>query len=214
MLKIEIDDIPEPDLELKYYKINSKIIKYFTTLVRGSYEYRLYIDFLKNMLEINECTFFENYNMKNGLTIEIHHSPLTLYDICETVANKQFENNGGWVCSFDVCEEVTRLHFEFKVGLIPLNPTAHELAHAEKITIYPSMVFGDWNSIENEYSKWMSESVSMKLIDFRNLGDKVEKPEMFEKNPVMIESKAIKSIKDMNVEKLIISKKMKKLKDS
>ena len=92
-----IDEIAEPDFDMKFRDISVPMIKYFTHMVRMSYEYFMIIQFMKNFLDISRCAYYEGYNMKNGFSIEMHHAPLTLFDYCQIVANKQFAENKGYV---------------------------------------------------------------------------------------------------------------------
>ena len=151
--------------------------------------------------------------MENGFTVEIHHSPFTLYEICEAVANKQFSEKK-YVETFKVCEEVTRLHFEFKVGLVPLNPTAHELVHSGVLPIHPSIVLGNWRKFEEEYREYLSEDTKIKFmntIEFEKNNDFTKFPKILERNEIKLEVKDQKSLSGFNIDKFIIESKMKLL---
>ena len=111
-----------------------KYIKYIEKLVRNSYEYRNYIWTLKNEFDINRCKFLKDIDIqKTGVGLEFHHYPFTLYDIVFlTITDKinrygQFESN--ITDAWKLAEEITRLHYENKVGLVPLTTTVHELVH-------------------------------------------------------------------------------------
>lgn len=212
---INIDEIVLPDCDMKYRKITVQLIKYFDTLIRGSYEYKFFIHFLKNVLDVNRCAFYEGYNMENGFTIELHHSPFTLFDICESVAKKHFAINDGYVETFPVCEEVSRLHYEFKVGLVPLNPTAHELVHSGNLDIHPDIVMGDWRAFEKEYRSYLSEEVKVKLFNIEELikKDYKEFPKILEKNEIKLNIPQIENISKFNIDKFMIQEKMKQLTD-
>lgn len=209
---VTIDEIPSPDLDMQFRVLTTPILKYFTNLVRSSYEYKLYIQFLKNVLDVNKCSYYEGYSMENGLTIEAHHSPFTLYDICEAVAKRQFEENDGYVEAFSVGEEVTRLHFEFKVGLVPLNPTAHELVHSGELFIHPDIVLGDWKRFEAEYRTWFSEEAKVKyldLIEFTKDPTVKAYPKILEKNEIILSVKGLESLKSIDIGKFIAATKTK-----
>ena len=59
-------------------------------IIRSSMEYRDYIAYLKEYVNMNHCAFFNNVENAQGsrVRIEIHHEPLTLFDIVKTVLNK------------------------------------------------------------------------------------------------------------------------------
>jgi hypothetical protein len=210
---IKIDDIPAPNFDMKYTEITVPLVKYITKLVRSTFEYKEYIQILKNYLDVNRCAFYEGYSIKNGFTIEIHHSPFTLFDICETVANKHLSASN-FIETFKVCEEVTRLHFEFKVGLVPLNPTAHELVHSGVLPIHPSIVLGNWKQFENEYKEYMSEELKVKYmntIEFEATNDFTKFPKILERNELKLDVKGQNSLTGFSIDKLIVESKMKLL---
>jgi hypothetical protein len=212
---IKIEDIPDPDFDMKYKVLGTPLFKYITKLVRSSYEYREFIFFLKNFLDVDHCTFYEGYSIKNGFIIEIHHSPFTLYDICEVVAKKQYKENNDYIETFKVAEEVTKLHYEFKVGLVPLNPTAHELVHAEALKVHPKLLLNEgWKTFATEYQEFMSEDLTAKYLDVL----KYEKdydyklfPKILEQKEVKLDIPKFKSLSTFDADKLIIQNKIKLL---
>lgn len=184
---IRIIDIPETDYNVNGYKIvDEKTIKYIERVVRRSYEYKDFINHFKTKLDISSCTFYEGYSLANGLSVEIHHSPFTLYEYVETVCRKHLELNKGWYDPLDVAEEVTKLHFNFHVGLVPLNPTAHELVHSDNLEIHPDLVLGAWEVFVEEYSKWIPESIQNKIEHL-----KIIKKENSDKIPNILKPKKL-----------------------
>ena len=91
---ITIDEIPDPAFDMKYYEYNEKIIKKLEIAIRGSFEYKGLFMFIKTYLNVDHCAFYEQYSIKNGLTIELHHAPFTLYDITEAVVAKSMHDKG------------------------------------------------------------------------------------------------------------------------
>ena len=185
-----LEEIPEPKQDFKYYEITKPLIKYFTNKARQTFEYNEYIQFLKQHLDINRCSFYENYSMDEGYTIELHHTPFTLYDITEAVARKQFEMNQ-WVKTFKVTEEVAFLHFTFKVGLTPLNPTAHELVHSGSLKLHPKLCISDgWRLFYEEYNPYLSDEALYKYQEYKMLLDDnagYDFPKILEYKPVTLE---------------------------
>lgn len=78
----------------------SKFIKSCERLIRSSLEYRDYIQYLKENVGMDACAFFSNVNKDNNkrVRIEVHHAPLTLYDICDVVLRK-YEALGSKICA-------------------------------------------------------------------------------------------------------------------
>jgi len=148
-------------------------IKKVESLVRGSLEYRSYIDSLKFELDLTNCKFFKNLDINDyNFSLEFHHYPYTLYDITSIIINKKVcqygKNMEEFANSFDpfiIADEVTKLHYENLVGLIPLSKVVHELAHNGKIFIplNKDYVFGNWNKFTLTYSRFMELPLLEKL---------------------------------------------------
>ena len=149
--------------EMEYYvplntdKDKHKFIKRIENVIRSSNEYRDYIAFLKEHVDLDKCIFFQNVssnkNSKRRISIELHHEPFTLYDIVKVVL-ESFIENGNTINDLMIADDVLRLHYENKVGLVPLSKTAHEMIHAEesaKLTIPLNMVYGNYSEFLEEF---------------------------------------------------------------
>jgi hypothetical protein len=151
--------------------------------------------------------------MTTGFGIELHHSPITLYEIVNTVMNKHLDKNG-YYKSFAVAEEVCVLHYDLKIGLVPLNPTAHELHHSGELPIHPSLVKGNYNIFLDEYKDYLPESLVNKLID---LEDQKEENVVYPRILMRSENKFIQketiSLENVDIAKLLIEKRMQMLED-
>lgn len=207
---IEYDDIPEPSFDGYYRVLDPKIIKYMCKRVRQTIEYKELVDYMKKTMNINHCSFYKDYSMANGFTVELHHSPFRLYDYVEAVARKFMseDNEDPKFQCWAVEEEVNRLHYDFMVGLVPLNPTAHQLVHSGNLKIHPKMVICDWEVFVKEYKEFLSDEAVGICEEFRVLGtmDVDEIPEIVKYKPLMISNSKIKSLGSINVGQLIIDK--------
>lgn len=118
---IKMDDIPRFDIE-DYDLFDPKEMKMclpsVERIVRTSFEYKQYISFLKENMDMNKCSFYENIsNIDNSkVKIEIHHEPITLYDICKIVYNKRSYYRE-LIDEEIVAKEVMILHYNLLVGL-------------------------------------------------------------------------------------------------
>ena len=130
----------------------TKFVKNVEKDIRKSDEYSAYLWSLRN-LGMESCAFLGNVNDENA-TIEFHHYPFTLYDIVSTVVEKRLFNKE-YTSTFLVADEVLKLHFENKIGLIPLSKTVHELVHTGEIFINLNQVFGNYQQFVNEYEKFI-----------------------------------------------------------
>lgn len=181
---IKIIDLPEVDYSGYYKIIDEKTVKYIEKLIRNSYEYRSFIKYLKLNLEIDHCTFFENFGLKNGFSsIEFHHHPLTLYDYTYIVCKKHLELFGNYN-DMEVAEEVMRIHYQFMVSLVPLSSTVHDSIHSNEtdIKISPDMTIGYVDSFINEYNQYLDENIKEKYKEFQDLEKKeINLPKILEK---------------------------------
>lgn len=209
--RIKVEEVPEPDFKMKYYEITDNLIKYMTAMSRKTFEYKELFYFYKHFLKINHSSYFKNYSMENGLSIELHHAIFTLNDITRAVAVKQLEKYG-YLKTFNVTEEVARLHFEFKVGLTPLDPTSHELVHSDAIEIHPDIIIGKWEDFYGEYYNYLSErdiknyNLAMKMLE-----TSVKMPEMLEYKPVILETPLSNMINSEKLNELVVNSRIKLL---
>lgn len=141
-------------------------IKMIVRMTRNTYEYRKYIKILKTEFDLTKCAFFKNLDILNlkKVSFEMHHYPFTIYDIVNIViqermkdstddpSNKQKFNKV--LNPFSVAKEVLKLHYEGKVGLVPLSLTPHELYHAGElfIPLTKEFVFGNYDEFISQYN--------------------------------------------------------------
>lgn len=164
----EVDITNLPDVEMIYNIVSEKdkikTVKTCERMIRSSLEYKDYIKFLKDYIDMTKCSFFGNSKMDrySKFKVEIHHSPFTLYDITMTILIKHLDYYGQ-INLFEVCEEVMKLHYQCKVGLIPLSTTVHKLVHEGMLFIPVQNVRGDWLSFYKEYEPFMPQDMKDKL---------------------------------------------------
>ena len=211
---LHIDKIPQIDFDMRYFEYNEQDVKRVERIIRSSSEYRDYIYFMKSNLNVNHCSYYEGYSMQNGLTIELHHAPFTLFNITEAVMARSMHDNGYWE-TFRIAAEVVLLHYEFKVGLTPLNPTAHKLVHSQILKVHPKIVIGDWKTFYGEYQAFLSEDANknyLEAIDLENNFKNAEIPKIMEYAPVKIKM-PVPAITSDFVDKMCIQTKFKALED-
>ena len=149
-------------------KDRHKFIKRIERIVRSSMEYRDYLNFLKEDIGLDSCVFFQkvsnsSQNKRKRISIEIHHEPFTLYDIVDVVLRK-YQEEGLKINDLDIADEVMNLHYENKVGLVPLSKTAHEMIHNSTKLIVPlNMCYGAYSEFLEEYEPYIDDSLYEKL---------------------------------------------------
>lgn len=156
---IEMREIPDYnlyDFDLNDDKSFKKYIQSIEKSVRSSFEYKEMVKFLREYMDMNQCAFYENINNTDNtkVRIEIHHEPLSLYDICLIVYNKRVAFNEPLDEEY-VAKEVMYLHYNLQVGLIPLAETVHELVHASYLFVPTTAVLGKYREFVNMYEPYM-----------------------------------------------------------
>lgn len=164
-LNYETPEDMEYTTELNTEREKEKYIKRIEKEIRSSLEYRDYISFLKEYVDMKHCAFFNNVENEQGskVRIEIHHEPLTLFDIVETVVNK-FIDEGIPLNDLYISDEVMELHYTNKVGLIPLSKSVHQIVHnSNQIVIPLHLIYGNYKEFLEEYSDYLDESILDKI---------------------------------------------------
>lgn len=158
------DDM-EYSVVLNTERDKEKFIKRIENVVRASMEYRDYIAYLKEYVNMNQCAFFNNIENAQGsrVRIEVHHEPFTLFDIVKVVVNK-FIEEAIPLNDLYIADEVMELHYNNKVGLIPLSKSIHQIVHNSNELVIPlNLVYGDYKSFLEEYNDYLDEELLDKL---------------------------------------------------
>lgn len=158
-LVIKMQDIPEYniyDYDLNDEKSFKKYMQAVEKCVRTSFEYKAMISYLREYMDMNQCAFYSNVNNidTTKIHIEIHHEPLSLYDICIIVYNKRVAFNEPLDEEY-VAKEVMYHHYNLMVGLIPLAETVHQLVHAQYLFIPTTAVLGRYRDFVNMFEPYM-----------------------------------------------------------
>ncbi len=164
-----------------------KLIKKIENIIRQSLEYKNFIKYLKQELNKNHCSFFKNIDHNkeklDGVTIEFHHYPFTLYEIVYLVLSKMAENEDIiYVNKFEVADRVTQLHYQLKIGLVPLTKTLHELAHSGKLFINIKQVEGNVQAFIDEYKDYFTPEMKSSLETLIKLSEENDEEKTKELN--------------------------------
>ena len=170
-------------VQMEYIVMSEKdkfrLIKDIESIVRKSIEYKQYIKFLKEEINMTECSFFEKVNNKNansGISIEIHHEPIDLFTIVNTVVDKWIDLDMD-LNPLLISEEVMRLHYKNQVGLVPLSITVHQLVHDGKLFIPLQNVYGNYLSFVEEYGAYLSDNAQNILQTQLRMSKEIENPD-------------------------------------
>lgn len=149
-------------------------IKRLETIVRTSMEYKDYIKYLREFINMEECSFYKNVTNKYSkkISIEIHHEPFTLFDICDVILSKWLKKDWN-LDPYLMAEEVMKLHYMNLVGLVPLSITVHQLVHDGKLFVPLQNVKGDFNDFIRLYEEFMSPELKSKIKAKKILSEEV-----------------------------------------
>lgn len=149
------------DFECEAYNIDDEkdFNKYITDIeriIRKSYEYRSFINYLRDNMGMDKCAFLKDVSNAEdkSIRIEIHHYPFTLRDIVEIVYNKR-NYYAESLSVFMVAKEVMSLHYKLMVGLIPLSETVHQLYHNGRLFIPIDKVLGRYTLFIDYYKPFI-----------------------------------------------------------
>ena len=140
-----------------------KFIKNCELLVRRCNEYRLWKNYIVDVLQLNSC-MITNEKI-DEVTIEVHHHIPSLYTLVTGLVNKKIETETSF-CSFDIAREAIELHFKNKVGYITLLKSMHEKFHNGHLTIPIEFVKGDYTYFIKEYGRHLDD-VDLDTINSR-----------------------------------------------
>lgn len=152
---ISLGQIPDYDyitFDLDDDKEFEKYVKCVKAEVRGSFEYRQLMAYLKEYMGMDTCSFIRTATSRDGskVRIEIHHYPFGLHDIILVVIRKRQYYHESLEIQM-VAKEVMCLHYKTMVGLISLSETVHELVHSGKLFIPVGNVYGRYNLFVDYY---------------------------------------------------------------
>lgn len=157
----------EYSVSLRTEKDRNKFIKRIESLIRSSKEYKDYIRFLKEHMDLNSCVFFQAVSPEENkrFRVELHHEPFTLYDYVSVVLDK-FIDEGLPLNDLLIADEVMELHYNNQVGLVPLSKTIHRLVHESvKVMVPLNMVYGNYDEFLEKYKKYIPDYLYDKLED-------------------------------------------------
>ena len=160
VLKMEAPRTMEYDVTYDTEKDKRKFIERTKRVIRTSQEYKDYMRFLRENMDMNKCAFFSGikHTRENKVQVEIHHEPFTLDDIVRTVIAKQLDE-GKPLNDLDIADEVMELHYNDMVGLVPLSKTIHEVIHSDtdKLFIPISLCYGNYKKFIEEYQDYLEK---------------------------------------------------------
>lgn len=131
-----------------------KFLKNCEKIVRSSLEYNLWRDYIRDVLQIQECAITQE--KMSEVSIEVHHHVPSLFILVKALVNKKIDANEEF-STFDIATKTIEMHFANKLGYITLLNSMHEKFHNGFLTIPMSLVKGDYRDFISEYSRYLDE---------------------------------------------------------
>lgn len=157
-------------------KVFSRFVKSTERTIRSDRSYLNYIKKVKEAEQNLGKDVILNNLKSSEVEIQMHHHPLTLYDLVSIVALHNF-NNDIEFSSISLAKEVIQAHYDNRVGLAPMSVTTHELAHAaiepksksRYINLTKKQIFGKYEEFVDRYKDGLTLDVREKLKEFENI---------------------------------------------
>lgn len=157
-VKLHIGNISESEALIMFEEdLDQKLINYLKGMARKSFEYKEYIRHFKEILEYSSCQIFGIDTSQIGVGLEVHHTPFSMETIVRAVLTKTISERPMPIDPKDIAEEVMKLHYEGKIGLIPLTSTIHEAVHSGSVYIKKSDIFGNYQAFYEEYQDYLDD---------------------------------------------------------
>lgn len=131
-----------------------KFIKNCEMNIRRSVEYKLWRNYIVDVLHINSCMI--TGEVMGEVSIDVHHHLPGLFTLVSAIINRKLDHDEEF-CSFDVCQEAIELHFMNKIGYTTLLKSMHEKFHNGFLTIPIEFVKGNYEYFLKNYSKYLDE---------------------------------------------------------
>jgi hypothetical protein len=133
----------------------AKFVKNCEKLVRGSVEYRLWKNYIEDVLQIDNCAITNE--TRQDCTVEVHHHLPSLYTLVSAIISEKIAHDQEF-STFDICLESIKLHFMNKIGYVTLISSMHEKFHNGLLNIPMKLVHGDYRYFLEKFSKYLDES--------------------------------------------------------
>jgi len=132
-----------------------RFIKNVEMSIRKSIEYKLWRNYIIDVLQVNECMI--THESVNEVTIDIHHHIPSLYVLVSALVNEKLEKEEEF-CTFDIATKAIELHYQNRLGYVTLLKSMHEKFHNGFLKIPINLVRGNYRYFLDHYSKYLDEA--------------------------------------------------------
>ena len=157
-LELYSDNYPfRLSLKIRNFQAESdykKFIKCCEALVRRSVEYKFWVSYIKDVLQIDRCMITHEKNSE--VSVDVHHHIPSLFVLITSIVNKCIEEDREF-CTFDICQEAIELHYLNRIGYVTLLGSIHEKFHNGFLDIPIEFVRGDYKTYMDNYGRYIDE---------------------------------------------------------
>lgn len=153
-------------------KAKEKFIKTIERHIRTSLEYKSYIKYLKTEALLTQCVVMNMLpeEVAARLSVEMHHCPLTLYDLVDIVLMKYLLLEKPFT-RISIANEVMDAHFMNQIGLVPMTVTMHQMIHKGNHLVNKKDLFGDYKKFASHYETFLTDDHRGKIEKVEKLAD-------------------------------------------
>lgn len=142
-------------------------VKDVERMVRTSDDYKVFVNWVKNVLGINFCQVSSKI-IDGDATIEMHHGPIfTLYDYVAVILN-DFIQKGEKISTFRVARQVIIEHFSLRVQVVMLAVTNHEAITNRDLFLNIRQGIGNVNEFIKRYAHAFDDEQKYKIWSYLN----------------------------------------------
>lgn len=138
-------------------------------LVRAHDFYRItYPKYLKEVVGLTTCQIFPGIedNDRKKVSIEMHHFPLTLFDICEIVTKYLRVQRYEHITTPYVANIVIEEHRQNRCRIVKVSKSAHQKIHNDDVYINYRQGFGDTLEFLDLYKAGVDKRMRTKINEY------------------------------------------------
>lgn len=147
--------------------VYSKYVKSCERVVRHSSDYKVFVNWIKNVLGVNFCQVSSKI-VEGDASIEMHHGPIfTLYDYCAIILNDAI-NKGDKISTFRIADRVLQEHFDLRVQVVMLAVTNHEAITNRDLFLNIRQGIGNVDAFIKKYASALDDEQKYKIWSYIN----------------------------------------------
>ena len=147
-----------------------KFVKKVEAMVRHSDDYKVFVNWIKNILGINFCQVSSQI-IEGQATIEMHHGPLfTLFDYVSIILNDAIMK-GEKISTFRIADRVIQEHFDLRVQVVMLAKTNHEAIDNRDLFLNMRQGIGNVNAFISKYAHALDDEQKYKIWSYINYSE-------------------------------------------